>query len=492
MAGRKPSARKKIRRTGKSASRQHGGKDPTRPPRGSSPAKTVRVRPAVRTRPQARADTVAPRFGILDFPCDVERLPNGNTLIADAGDEAGGGSEIIEVSPAGEIVWQYAGSLRFAHSAKRLPGGSTLIADTTNNRVIEVDTAGRTLFTSEDWGAGTGRLSDGSRLHYPNKATITPDGTLLITDRNNDRAVRVDRNGRVIWQYAGRIVRPHGGSLTPDGNLLICDSDGQYVREVSPAREVVWSYGDGSRSRLSWPRDADRLDNGNTLITDSKNRRLVEVDRAGRVVWQYDAGYFANFYDADRLGNGNTLISSQQHQEVIEVNPAGKTVWSFRNYTRAFPVTPRVENADFRETDAAGAPRGWLLARRLSEGGGELTRMERRGGGFCPGLVYDRDGALCLQQTRQALPGRTYRLSGTFCTRELDGFACLQLAFLDSKWGLLCDASECPRGTILSGTTPWTDQSLEAKAPEGTAAVDVRLVVVGRGRAFVEKLDCTG
>jgi hypothetical protein len=36
--------------------------------------------------------------GRLDWPCDVERLPTGNTLITDAGYWSGQGSEILEVS----------------------------------------------------------------------------------------------------------------------------------------------------------------------------------------------------------------------------------------------------------------------------------------------------------------------------------------------------------------------------------------------------------
>ena len=48
------------------------------------------------------ADTA--REGIVEFPCDVERLPDGNTLITDAGDERGEGSEIVEVDPEGRIV----------------------------------------------------------------------------------------------------------------------------------------------------------------------------------------------------------------------------------------------------------------------------------------------------------------------------------------------------------------------------------------------------
>lgn len=432
------------------------------------------------------------REGIVEFPCGVERLANGNTLIADAGDEAGHGSEVVEVSPEGEVVWRYGGSLRFAHSAKRLKNGNTLIADTTNDRVIEVTPGGGIAFTSDAWGDGTGTLSDGSHLAYPNDAHALDSGTLLITDRNNDRAVEVTREGRVVWSFGGQVKRPHNADPLPNGNVIICDSDGQYIREVTREGRIVWSYGDGTRGTLHWPRDADRLPNGNTLIVDSKNRRVIEVTPDGHLAWEYVVDYFANFYDADHLPNGNVLISSQQHQEVFEVAPDGRIVGSFRNYTRPYPVNDKILNTKFTELDESGAFAHWVLARRFSEGGGELIWCENASGKRCPGLAYDRDGALYLQQTRAVTPGKSYRVSGLIATEGVEGFACLQLAFLDRMNGLLCDVAETPKSEPFKGTIPWSRVIFDARAPADAVAAEVRLFITGRGRVYVDELFCFG
>jgi hypothetical protein len=432
------------------------------------------------------------REGIVEFPCDVERLADGNTLIADAGDEAGDGSEVVEVTPDGEIVWRYGGDMRFAHSARRLGNGNTLIADTTNDRIIEVTPDGQIAFSSDQWGGGTGKLSDGSHLHYPNKAKVEPDGTLLITDRNNDRAVQVTRGGEVVWQYAGRVKHPHNAQFTPNGNLLIADSDGQYVTEVDQAGNVQWQYGDGTTDVLNWPRDADRLPSGNTLIVDSKHARVLEVTPDGEVAWEYKADHWANFYDADRLGNGNTLMASQQHQAVLEVNPAGEIVWQFRNYVRRFPIHDKIQNGRFEELDETGGPLHWVVAKRLSEGGGELAWTENASGKKCPGLAYDRSGALCLQQTRAVTPGKSYRVSGIIKAESVEGFACVQLAFIDAMGGLLCDATRSPRSELISGETPWDRVLFPAEAPEGAVAADLRLFINGKGKVFVDELFCFG
>ena len=221
---------------------------------------------------------------VLDKPLGVERLPDGSTLITD-----GGGAyytmtdaAILEVNPAGEIVWQYAGGMAFPHSAERLPGGDTLISDTGHDRVFRVNGAGEIVWTSDDWGGGRGALSDGSHLHYPNDAELLDNGHLLITDRNNDRVIEVDEAGQVVWSY-DQLTRPHNGDRLANGNTLIANSEENVIVEVSPAGEIVWSY--GGHGILDWPRDADRLDNGHTLITDSRGGRVVEVDAGGQVVW---------------------------------------------------------------------------------------------------------------------------------------------------------------------------------------------------------------
>jgi len=179
--------------------------------------------------------------GRLDWPTGVERLPNGHTLITDAGYWSGQGSEILEVDLLGNIVWRYEGELRFAHTAKLLSNGNILVVDTSNNRLIEVNRNGQLVFSSEDWSGGSGILSDGSKLSYPNNVQITPSGSFVITDRNNNRVVEADRNGRIIKQFEN-LKHPHNGEILPDGNLLFANSDANLVQEIDSSGRIVWSF----------------------------------------------------------------------------------------------------------------------------------------------------------------------------------------------------------------------------------------------------------
>ncbi len=428
--------------------------------------------------------------GMLDFPCDVERLPNGNTLVADAGDESGGGSEILEVDPAGQIVWRYGEGLVFAHSCKRSRNGNTLITDTTNNRVIEVDPSGRLVFSSDDCGGGTGRLSDGSHLEYPNDAHRMPNGALLITDRNNNRVVLVSRKGRVLWTY-NQVRHPHNADPLPNGNILIADSDGNAIIEVDRNGRRVWEYRNDA-DPLSWPRDADRLPNGNTLITDSKNARVMELTPGGEIVWQYKVPYLANFYDADALANGNILIADQQHRQILEIDRLGNVIWQFRNLRMAPPVAEeRLANGDFSERDKRGLPQYWREYRKTSEGGGRILWLDDAGAVPAPGVEFDRAGAYCLYQVVGVRAGRTYRLTGQVRTEIEDGAAVafLQLAWLDAWGGLVLDVTRAPTGTMFTSSADWTQERFDARAPETATAVEVRLLISGRGRAWMRNLE---
>ncbi len=426
--------------------------------------------------------------GVLEFPCTAVRLDSGNTLIVDAGDEVGAGSEVIEVDPKGQIVWNYHEGLRFAHSAFRTRNGNTLIADTTNDRVIEVSAERQIVFSTDALGAGTGKLSDSSHLSYPNSALELGDGTLLITDRNNDRCLIINRDGQVLWEYSERVQHPHNAELLENGNFLIADSDANKVVEITRDKKVVWEYGGGSEKMLNWPRHARRLPDGNTLITDSKNARVIEVDPAGKIVWCYQVDYFSKFYYAEKLPSGNVLIGDQQGHRVLEVDPGGTVVWMFRNYIYPNPIHPRLRNGSFKERGEGGWPEYWILMQRFSEGGGEVIWDEDATPRPAPGLSYDRSGALSLQQTVRCTPAKTYHLAGRIRTEQLDGFACFQLSYVDAMGAAVHDAPDIPRGETFSGTNDWTQDSFESLAPSRAAAIEVRLFITGKGKTWMKGL----
>jgi hypothetical protein len=270
-----------------------------------------------------------PLAAALYFPItvhDVDLLDNGNLLVTDGGEtgnHTGGG--VFEIDRNGLIVWSFVDGLKWAHNADKESDGTVVISDTDQDRVIVINQAGAILWNSDDV-----PFSDGSALQYPNDANLLASGNLLITDRDNHRVIEIDADGHKVWQFGQtgvpgggptRLNGPHNADRLANGNTIIADSNNNRIIEVDSAGGIVWTYAVG----LNWPRDADRLTNGNTLVNDSRNRRIIEVTPAGSIVWSYSVLDLS--YDSDRLTSGNTLISTGAR--IIEVNPAGAVVWSY-------------------------------------------------------------------------------------------------------------------------------------------------------------------
>ena len=248
------------------------------------------------------------------LPAGIESLPNGNTLICDAGAMGQPTARVIEVDSNEHLVYAYVhADILWAHTARRVANGNTIITATDSNRVFEcAPRRDRDVV----WEMRSG-------LNYPNEAWRLANGNTLITDRDNNRCIEVDNAHNIVWSYAN-LTGPHGGNRLANGNTLISNSSGTPNRivEVTPSDSVVWQYATG----LAWPRSCQRLPNGNTLITDSNHNRVIEVDPSGTIVWSVTSGLSAPFQSI-RLANGHTLISTGAR--VIEVDSMKTIVWQY-------------------------------------------------------------------------------------------------------------------------------------------------------------------
>jgi hypothetical protein len=104
-------------------------------------------------------------------PYRLERW--GTELIADSEND-----RIVEIDrESGEIVWTYGGKglLRYPRDADRLPNGNTLITDTLNNRVIEIDPEGEIVWEYE----GIRIPYSADRLSVPEEESRTVPGWRL-------------------------------------------------------------------------------------------------------------------------------------------------------------------------------------------------------------------------------------------------------------------------------------------------------------------------
>ncbi|MDD2666839.1 MAG: hypothetical protein PHI74_07120, partial [Methanocellales archaeon] len=224
----------------------------------------------------------------LNGPFDAERLTNGNTLITD-----GFNNRVIEVTPAGTIVWQYSGLLQ-PTDADRLSNGNTLIAYC--DGVIEVAPDGTTVWECIG--------------HYPMEADRLPDGNTLIASTDNPgHAIEVTPDCTIVWEYITGDF-PTSVERLSNGNTLIVDQFLDLVIEVAPDGTTVWEY------TAMFPACAKRLPDGNTLISNFGFGSVIEVDPDGTTVWEYPC---VMPWGVERLSNGNTLIADNGMNSVFEV-----------------------------------------------------------------------------------------------------------------------------------------------------------------------------
>ncbi|SHG67588.1 aryl-sulfate sulfotransferase [Halobaculum gomorrense] len=203
---------------------------------------------------------------------DVDYLGDGEFATVDKGDER---NRVVIYDESGELVWQW----RFGNHTDRFPrdGGGPYGKDWTH--VNDVDQIG--------------------------------DDTLLVSVRNFDQVIAIDRSTKAVkWtlgaddehdvlneQHNPDFIEGADGRAT----VLVADSENdrvvEYSRTADGEWERTWSLSGGG---LHEPRDADRLPNGNTLVTDRRGHRVLEVTPRGEVVWEVYTPWQP--YDAERVG----------------------------------------------------------------------------------------------------------------------------------------------------------------------------------------------
>jgi len=222
---------------------------------------------------------------------DVD-LINGDELLANDMSQDGEDRVFIYNLTREEVVWEY----YFANHSEHYPesGGGEFGGDWTHNNDVE-------------------RIGD---------------GTIMVSVRNFDTVVAIDRESKDVAWALGEddntsvLNEQHNPDYfeSEDGKptVLVADSLNdrvvEYEFEGGEANNASRASSDSSDGKwnqtwvargggLNEPRDADRLPNGNTLIADRRAHRIVEVTPAGDVVWEMYAPYQP--YDVERVETGD-------------------------------------------------------------------------------------------------------------------------------------------------------------------------------------------
>jgi WD40 repeat protein len=158
--------------------------------------KIAHVTPLTRDRPSSHSDTR-----------QVRVLESGNYLVACEAD-----GKVREYDRDGKIVWSYTldlgdrkaspghgieGHGTSVYSAVRLANGNTLIGGGNNNRVIEVDPAGKIVWSVDQ------KELPGITLAWVTTVQALPNGNVIIGNCHagpeNPQLIEVTRDKKVVW-----------------------------------------------------------------------------------------------------------------------------------------------------------------------------------------------------------------------------------------------------------------------------------------------------
>jgi hypothetical protein len=207
------------------------------------------------------------------------------TLSKDDKDYPGGG--VIEVDRQGKILFAYKGTQAEVNTAQRLPNGNTMLTEAgPKPRLLELDAKGQVALEFPI-ACQTTNFHMQSRM-----ARKLSNGNYLIPQLLDKVVREYAPDGKILWEVQTPNW-PFTAIRLPNGNTLINCTYGNLSLEVDAAGKTVWQL---SNTDLAEPliKDAcgaQRLPNGNTVITSYgigvHQTKLIEVTADKHVVWTY-------------------------------------------------------------------------------------------------------------------------------------------------------------------------------------------------------------
>jgi hypothetical protein len=313
---------------------------------------------------------------------DLARLPNGNTLILgyfprvvpEISDEPVLDQNIYEVTPQGELVWQWS-AIDHREQLGIAPEDIGLLLDP---KVRNRRTGLLALNNMHPLGPNKWHRAGDERFH--------PDNLMIDSRDGNFIAIVAKSTGDIVWltgpsypgsqdmskrKFTGAVPRPldqtcgqHDAHLIPDGcpgagNILLFDNGGYSgwppvyhflwqatrILEIDPnTRDIVWQYDASSSGDQVWTffsyfmGGVRRLPNGNTLICETIHGRIFQVTPEGEIVWEYVCPIFVG---PERKEGEDVNLVTWMHQ--------GKRNWMYRAQPIPYDWVPegtgRSENA---------------------------------------------------------------------------------------------------------------------------------------------------
>jgi len=211
-------------------------------------------------------------------------LPKQHLLYAYGGNPTG----VREIDRKQNVVWDYVSQCAQVMAGERLPNGNTLLAEQGPSRVVEVNPK-REVVSSVTVPNREEAFHRQLRLVHRLK-----NGNVLAAIEAEGVAREVDPNGKIVWEITG-LADVYEALRLPNGNTLVACGTQKRVIEVTSAGKIVWELTaqDVPELNLTWITSLQVLRDGNFVIgnflrgQEGKGAHAFEINRAKQVLWKF-------------------------------------------------------------------------------------------------------------------------------------------------------------------------------------------------------------
>jgi hypothetical protein len=258
-------------------------------------------------------------------------------------------NRLIEVTPDKRIVWEFdSPNLKFYRGNEdvnfSIDGKQLAVSEEDNFDVHIVDYEQRAVVWT--YGVPDTRGSKGNLLNYPDDAHLLADGKFLTADIRNCRVLILDPKDSSIatqWGQPGQckhnppkqLAFPNGATPTENGDIIVSEISGAWISRITRAGKVLWSV---PAPHVKYPSDTfPTVDGKQMIVADfSKPGRVVIFDPAtGKATWEYFVAEGDKMLDHPSIarelpGTGDVLIVDDLHDRVIVVDRQTKEIiWQY-------------------------------------------------------------------------------------------------------------------------------------------------------------------
>ena len=217
-----------------------------------------------------------------------------------------------EIDRSGSIIWSYSGKV--SHDIDRLDNGNTILnyawGPKGDAKIVEVDSNGRVVWTwdgllshniapfNNAYAKDTRKNGSRKTWIHNNAVTVLPNDNILISLRDFQEIVWIDRSGQVRKKYRFK-CQSKKRALQTSGTIKGCN-----------------------------PHEPQVLKNGNIVVGLRNPDRAIEFDpETSEIIWQwksFDSRLYGTIRDVDKLKNGNYQVVTGGH--LLEITPKGDVV----------------------------------------------------------------------------------------------------------------------------------------------------------------------